>query len=44
MRVTDEATMDVVEMVLVGKLNSQIVTLLNPTRQCGRLSAKTAAS
>src|SRR5215471_14758006 len=29
MRVTDEATMDVVEMVLVGKINMQIVTLIN---------------
>ncbi|MBI4515908.1 MAG: acetylglutamate kinase [Deltaproteobacteria bacterium] len=29
MRVTDQATMDVVEMVLVGKINKQIVTLIN---------------
>jgi acetylglutamate kinase len=29
MRVTDEETMDVVEMVLVGKLNKEIVTLIN---------------
>jgi acetylglutamate kinase len=29
MRVTDEATMDVVEMVLVGKINKEIVALLN---------------
>ncbi len=29
MRVTDSATMDVVEMVLVGKLNKEIVNLLN---------------
>jgi acetylglutamate kinase len=29
MRVTDEATMDVVEMVLGGKINKQIVTLIN---------------
>lgn len=29
MRVTDEATMDVVEMVLVGKVNKQIVNLVN---------------
>jgi acetylglutamate kinase len=29
MRVTDEATMDVVEMVLVGKINKQIVTRIN---------------
>ena len=29
MRVTDDATMDVVEMVLGGKINKQIVTLIN---------------
>lgn len=29
MRVTDEATMDVVEMVLVGKVNKEIVGLIN---------------
>jgi acetylglutamate kinase len=29
MRVTDEATMDVVEMVLAGKINKEIVTLIN---------------
>ncbi len=29
LRVTDAATMDVVEMVLVGKINQQIVALLN---------------
>ena len=29
MRVTDAATMDVVEQVLVGKINTEIVTLLN---------------
>lgn len=29
MRVTDPATMDVVEMVLVGKTNKEIVTLIN---------------
>lgn len=29
LRVTDEATMDVVEMVLVGKVNKEIVSLLN---------------
>jgi acetylglutamate kinase len=29
LRVTDAATMDVVEMVLVGKINKQIVALLN---------------
>jgi acetylglutamate kinase len=34
MRVTDQATMDVVEMVLGGKLNKEIVTLIN--RQGGR--------
>ena len=28
-RVTDEATMDVVEMVLVGKVNKEIVNLIN---------------
>ncbi|MFH1487531.1 MAG: acetylglutamate kinase, partial [Pseudomonadota bacterium] len=29
LRVTDEQTMDVVEMVLVGKVNKEIVTLIN---------------
>lgn len=29
MRVTDQATMDVVEMVLVGKVNKEIVSLIN---------------
>ena len=29
MRVTDQATMDVVEMVLVGKINTELVTLIN---------------
>ena len=29
MRVTDEETMDVVEMVLVGKVNKELVTLVN---------------
>jgi acetylglutamate kinase len=29
MRVTDEETMDVVEMVLVGKVNKELVTLIN---------------
>src|SRR5947199_78089 len=29
LRVTDAATMDIVEMVLVGKINKEIVTLLN---------------
>jgi acetylglutamate kinase len=29
MRVTDRATMDVVEMVLVGKTNKEIVSLIN---------------
>ncbi len=32
MRVTDEETMDIVEMVLVGKVNKEIVGLIN---QCG---------
>ena len=34
MRVTDEETMDIVEMVLAGKLNKEIVTLIN--RQGGQ--------
>ena len=29
LRVTDDATMDVVEMVLVGKVNKEIVNLIN---------------
>ena len=29
MRVTDQETLDIVEMVLVGKLNKEIVTLIN---------------
>ena len=29
LRVTDEETMEVVEMVLIGKINSEIVNLLN---------------
>src|SRR3989338_11579611 len=29
MRVTDEETMDIVEMVLVGKVNKEIVNLIN---------------
>jgi acetylglutamate kinase len=29
MRVTDQATLDIVEMVLVGKINKEIVTLIN---------------
>lgn len=29
LRVTDDATMDVVEMVLVGKVNKEIVTQIN---------------
>ncbi|MEK6602680.1 MAG: acetylglutamate kinase [Candidatus Binatota bacterium] len=29
MRVTDQETMDIVEMVLVGKINKEIVTLIN---------------
>ncbi len=32
LRVTDEETMEIVEMVLIGKVNSEIVNLLN---QCG---------
>ncbi|RQD79221.1 acetylglutamate kinase [Desulfonatronospira sp. MSAO_Bac3] len=32
LRITDQATMDVVEMVLVGKVNKEIVSLIN---QCG---------
>ena len=31
LRVTDDATMDVVEMVLVGKVNKEIVNLVNET-------------
>ena len=34
MRITDEDTMDIVEMVLAGKVNKEIVTLIN--RQGGR--------
>ncbi|HKY63302.1 MAG TPA: acetylglutamate kinase [bacterium] len=44
MRITDEATMDVVEMVLVGKVNKEIVGLIN--RHGGRaigLSGKDGA-
>ena len=33
MRVTDEKTMDVVEMVLVGKVNKEIVHLINQQRR-----------
>src|SRR5512136_1137617 len=43
MRVTDEETMDIVEMVLVGKVNKEIVGLIN--RHGGRavgLSGKDA--
>ncbi len=29
MRVTDDETMDIVEMVLVGKVNKEIVNLIN---------------
>jgi len=29
MRVTDRETMDIVEMVLVGKVNKEIVSLIN---------------
>ncbi len=35
MRVTDAETMDIVEMVLAGKLNKEIVSLIN---QCGGLA------
>lgn len=34
MRVTDEQTMDVVEMVLVGKVNKEIVSLINRHGGC----------
>ena len=41
MRVTDKQTMDVVEMVLVGKVNKQIVTLINQSGgRCVGLSGK----
>ncbi len=37
MRVTDEETMDIVEMVLGGQVNKEIVNLINqPRRQGGR--------
>jgi acetylglutamate kinase len=36
LRVTDAATMDIVEMVLVGKVNKEIVTLLNRHGGLGR--------
>ena len=37
LRVTDAATMDVVEMVLVGRVNKEIVSLINQARRlCGR--------
>ena len=36
MRVTDEQTMDVVEMVLVGKVNKEIVNLINQNGGQGR--------
>ena len=41
-RITDEATMDVVEMVLVGKVNKEIVGLIN--RHGGRASPSRAAA
>ena len=46
MRVTDRETMDVVEMVLGGLVNKEIVSLINqPRRQGRRVSpARTAAS
>jgi acetylglutamate kinase len=34
LRVTDAATMDVVEMVLVGRVNKEIVTLINQAGGC----------
>lgn len=34
LRVTDEATMEVVEMVLVGKVNKEIVSLINQVGGC----------
>jgi acetylglutamate kinase len=41
MRVTDKETMDVVEMVLVGKVNKEIVSLINQNGgQCVGLSGK----
>ncbi len=41
MRVTDKKTMDVVEMVLVGKVNKEIVTLINQNGgQAAGLSGK----
>ena len=41
MRVTDKQTMDVVEMVLVGKVNKEIVTLINQNGgQAAGLSGK----
>lgn len=36
MRVTDDETMDIVEMVLVGKVNKEIVALIN---RCGGMAA-----
>ena len=36
MRVTDAETMDVVEMVLGGQVNKEIVTLINQARRPGR--------
>ena len=40
-RVTDEATMEIVEMVLAGKINMEIVDLFeSPWRSCGRLEWK----
>lgn len=33
-RVTDQQTMEIVEMVLVGKVNKDLVTLLNKTNSC----------
>lgn len=33
-RITDQATMEIVEMVLVGKINKDLVTLLNKKKGC----------
>lgn len=43
LRVTDDATMDVVEMVLVGKVNKQIVGLINQSFGQGGMPAKAKA-
>jgi acetylglutamate kinase len=38
LRVTDAATMDVVEMVLVGRVNKELVSLINQAGQSGTLA------